>query len=244
MKYWCIGNESHAEPDLGTQHEVKNYIQDAWEFTKYMKMTDPTIELVYVGHDEAWNRAVLDAFAPVCDYLSIHFYAGGEECFHQTRAFETGTLTEVETMLAEYNGKNTELNRWYRIPGRSHPIRIALDEWNIWDPSSPEGGKYGLQQTYTWRDALWTADFLIRMIRHSASIGMANLAQIVNVIAPIMANASGSWKQPTFYPFAAFRKACGDTLTGTAEAEGVNTVLTEKNGRQVLLAVNIAGKTA
>ena len=72
VKYWCIGNESSAEPDLGWQHDVNIYIREAWEFTKYMKLTDPTIKLVFVSGNEEWNRAVLDSLFPVCDYFSVH----------------------------------------------------------------------------------------------------------------------------------------------------------------------------
>ncbi len=218
VKYWCIGNESFAESDLGLQSDPAVYIREAWEYAKYMKMTDPEIELVFVGNgqDEAWNRAVLDSLSVVCDYLSIHFYAGGEDPVSQSRAFESGDLARAEALLDEYNARDTKIDRWYRIPGRSHKIQLALDEWNIWNPAETPESHYGLAQKYSFADALWTADFLMMMIRHADHIGIANLAQMVNVIAPIMAEEQGVWKQTTFYPFAMFGKYCGDTL---AESE-------------------------
>ena len=77
VRYWCIGNESYAEPDLGAQHNPDRYIADAWEFTKHMKLMDPSLKLVYVGNplDAAWNSRILESLAPVCDYLSIHHYS-------------------------------------------------------------------------------------------------------------------------------------------------------------------------
>lgn len=215
VKYWCIGNESYAEPDLGIQHDVNIYIRDAWEFTKYMKMTDPSIELIFVGCDEKWNRAVLDSLAPVCDYLSVHFYSGNTltgKGFESLERFEETTLTDTEKLIGEYNGKEMNFSPWYRIPPRSHNIMIALDEWNIWNLAPNEHSKYGLYQEYSWLDALWVADFIIMMIRHSSSIGIANMAQMVNAIAPIMAEKSGSWKQTTFYPVSYFRHNCGEYL--------------------------------
>ena len=75
VKYWCIGNECYAEPDIGIQNDVQVYIRDAREFIKFMKLNDPAIKTVLVGCDDmAWNRAVLDALHPMADYLSYHHY--------------------------------------------------------------------------------------------------------------------------------------------------------------------------
>ena len=78
IKYWCIGNESNAEPDLGAQHVPERYISDAWEFTKHMKLMDPSLKMVYVGdmRDPKWNKQILESLGPVCDYFSIHHYSG------------------------------------------------------------------------------------------------------------------------------------------------------------------------
>lgn len=222
VKYWCIGNESFAEPDLGLQHDVETYIKEAWEYSKYMKMTDPDIELVFVGNgeDSTWNQEVLDSLSPICDYLSIHYYAGGDNPLGHLRAFERNQLALVEKIIAEENNKNKPLDRWYRIPPRKHAIQIALDEWNIWNPSENERSRYGLYQEYTWNDALWTAEFLLMMIRHSDVIGIANLAQMVNTIAPIMATEDGVWKQTTFYPFKYISQYCGECLIANEALEG------------------------
>lgn len=76
VKYWCIGNECYAEPDIGTQNDVAVYIRDAREFIKFMKLTDKSIKTVLVGSDDpAWNKAVLDALSPMTDYLSLHHYS-------------------------------------------------------------------------------------------------------------------------------------------------------------------------
>ena len=237
VKYWCIGNESHAEPDLGWQHDVNIYVREAWEFCKYMKLTDPEIKLVLVGQKEAWNRAVLDSMYGVCDYLSVHFYASTNDYDRITR-FENGTLRETEALLREYNAREIVHSHWYRFPPRSAPIRIALDEWNIWSSGAREFGRYGLQRRYTWRDALFTARFLLMMIRHAETVGIANLAQMVNVIAPIVSDARGTFRQTTFYPLKLFTERCGNTrlavstdadapidLCATRNADGSDTVL-------------------
>ncbi len=209
VKYWCIGNESYALPDLGRHHDVQRYITDAWEFVKYMKLVDPSIRIVLVGNLESmdWNKSVLDSMHAVCDFLSLHYYAGengkgvygpfvgAQECFQK--------VERVKALLDTYPPQPTDWNRWYRFPCRQGPITVAMDEWNIWmtpDGDAPQENPHGLQATYLWRDALWTAVFLNGMINRASYIGCANLAQMVNVIAPIMADAQGSWCQTTYHP--------------------------------------------
>lgn len=214
VKLWCIGNESYAEPDLGIQHDVNIYIRDAWEFTKYMKMTDPNIELVYVGHNEEWNRRVLDSLGCVCDYLSLHFYANTgddpEKPWMQLEDYVRDTLQPAEKLIREVSAREEEFNVWYRIPPRKGDIKIALDEWNIWNTAPNGKSQYGLIQDYTWRDALWVGSFLNLMINHADSINIANMAQLVNVIAPIMAEKEGSYCQTTYYPMQLYRKLAGE----------------------------------
>lgn len=208
VKYWCIGNECYAEPDIGMQHEVDTYIRDAWEFIKFMKLTDKTIKTVIVGcEQETWNKPVLDALHAVTDYFSVHHYSGeGDKGLYGPFEGEKQLITiidEVSALIDTYPKKVTDFNPWYRFPARESKIRIALDEWNIWDFKEDE--TYGLQQIYCWRDALWTASIL-NMLVSKPEIGMANLAQAVNVLAPIIAEKDGAWFQPIAYPLRLYRK--------------------------------------
>lgn len=241
VKYWCIGNESYAEPDLGTQHDIKVYLRDAWEFTKYMKMTDDSIKMVYVGNDEAWNRAVLESLGNVCDYLSIHFYANtnaGEYApFAMTEEFLRDTLEPAFRLLDEYNEREVNLATWYRISPRQDKIRIALDEWNIWNAGKTELSRYGVIQSYNWINAVWTAEFLNLLIRNSDRIGIANMAQMVNVIAPIMAEKEGSYRQTTFYPIKLFREHVGEAFL-PSRCEGLDVAVTQRGEKRVVFAVN------
>ena len=241
VKYWCIGNESYAEPDLGIQHDVNVYIRDAWEFTKYMKMTDPTIELVYVGHNEEWNRKVLDSLGCVCDYLSLHFYANTgddpEKPWDQLADYVRDVLQPAEALIREVSAREEEFNVWYRIPQRKGDIKIALDEWNIWNAAPNGKSKYGVIQDYTWMDALWVGSFLNLLINHCDSIAIANMAQLVNVIAPIMAEKEGSYCQTTYYPMQLYRKCAGETRIA-AECEGLDVSVTADGEAYTAFIVN------
>ena len=207
VKYWCIGNENYAEPDIGIHHDVKLYIRDAMEFIKFMKLTDKTIKTVIVGCDEeCWNKPVLDALHPVTDYFSYHHYsAEGNKGLYGPFDGEKNlkkALDQLKDLIDTYPDEVTDFSPWYRFPPRSGKIQIALDEWNIWNFVADE--TYGLLQIYNWRDALWTASVL-NLILSRPEIGMANLAQSVNVIAPIIAEADGSWFQTIAYPLKFYR---------------------------------------
>jgi alpha-N-arabinofuranosidase len=83
-----------------------------------------------------------------------------------------------------------------------HPIHIAYDEWNVWyRERSPQARRSGLEERYSLADALAVATFLNIFIRHCRSVRMANVAQLVNVIAPIVTNPRGVFLQPIYHPF-------------------------------------------
>lgn len=210
VKYWCIGNESNAEPDLGAQHVPERYISDAWEFTKHMKLTDPTIKLVFVGttQDPAWNRKILDSLHPVCDYFSIHHYSGGSGIYGPFEALRNfrRSLDQLIPFLKEYSDRDEPFNKWYRFPKRQGPIRLAVDEWNIWN-STPRGdnNRYGVKMIYNWRDALWTAGIMNTFVHYAEDIGITNLAQMVNVLAPIVTDGDRSFVQTTYHVLKLYR---------------------------------------
>lgn len=250
VKYWCIGNESYAEPDIGIHHDVKLYIRDATEFIKFMKLTDRTIRTVIVGcGDPQWDTAVLDALHPMADYLSFHHYSGeGGMGLYGPFVGEkhlTESLDRLSGLLASYPERVTQFNPWYRFPPRAGRLQLALDEWNIWDFVPDE--TYGLKQIYNWRDALWTASVLTQLISRP-EIGIANLAQSVNVLAPVVAGKEEAWLQTIAYPWLLYRQAMlGTRLPVYAEAVRIGgtelealrlTAVRREDGSICLAAVN------
>ena len=219
VRYWCIGNESYAEPDLGAQHVPERYISDAWEFTKHMKLMDPTLKMVYVGNpsDMDWNRRILESLAPVCDYLSVHYYAGEDARgmyapFASLAGFRED-LENVMSVVRTASEASKPLSQWYRFPGREGEIRLAVDEWNIWNSAyQGEDNRYGLKMIYTWRDALWTACMMNTLALHARDIGMANLAQMVNVLSPIVAGENGCFPQTTYPVLKLYREQLSGEL--------------------------------
>lgn len=217
VKYWCIGNECNAEPDIGIQDDVKIYIRDAREFMKFMKLNDPTIETVLVGcyDHEGWNKPVLDALGSMANYLSFHFYTAeydnglygpfaGERHFLQT-------VSELDALLDSYPEKVTDFNKWYRFPARQGKIRLMIDEWNIWQYKND--GIFGLHERYNGRDMIWVASMLNNFIADEHIAG-CNMAQLCNIIAPIIATEEGCYEQTIFKPCELYRKSMyGNRMT-------------------------------
>lgn len=209
VKYWCIGNECNAEPDIGIQNDVNIYIRDAREFTKFMKLNDPGIKTVIVGcyDHEGWNKPVLDALEKMADYLSFHFYTAeydngiygpfaGERHYLQT-------VSELSALIDSYPETVTDFNKWYRFPPRQDKIRLMIDEWNIWQYKND--GIFGLHERYNGRDMIWVASMLNNFIADDHIAG-CNMAQLCNIIAPIVATDDGCFEQTIFTPCELYRK--------------------------------------
>jgi len=216
VKYWGIGNEESAETDAGRHQDPELYIKDTWQFLKLMKLQDNSLKFVLVGNSEdvTWSSKVLQQLGPVCDFLSIHLYSIPKDTTFNSLISSIDEiekpLVKMESLLAKTPSKVEQFNKWYRFPSRKEPIKLAIDEWGIWDLSSGKGkGNYQMEYQYNWSHALGVATFMNLFQRHSSSIGMATWAQTVNVLAPIMTNTDGSYRQTVFTPLKAFRNYAG-----------------------------------
>src|SRR5690606_35842823 len=71
-----------------------------------------------------------------------------------------------------------------------------------------------LEDVYSVADAVVFGNLLISLIKHADRVTSASLAQLVNVIAPIMTEPGGpAWRQATFFPFSiTSRLAQGEAL--------------------------------
>ena len=212
VKYWGIGNEESAAPDAGRHWDADRYVYDTWQFAKLMKLQDPTVRLTIVGdtRDQAWNERVLDELHPITDNFAVHFYAVPNDTtyasflrsVYQYDAYLDTLRTQLAALPAEGG-----LTRWYRFPGRGEPVKLAVDEWGIWNMDSPKGrGTYRLEYPFHWGHALGTAAFLHMFHRNNDIIELATWAQTVNVLAPIMTSPDSAWTQTVYVPLREYRR--------------------------------------
>ncbi len=206
VKYWGIGNEVDGHWQIGYK-TPEEYARAFTEFGKLMKWVDPDIKLL-ASATCTWaedfverGQLLLEQAGDLVDYMAVHWYVGNRE--NDFAAYMA--LSELfERRLTAYEGLIHAMRLARRI---KRPIHIAVDEWNVWYRTDIAKN---LEDIYNLEDALVVAMHLNAFIRHARLVRMANLAQIVNVIAPILTCPDGLVLQTIFYPFALYSRACGD----------------------------------
>jgi alpha-N-arabinofuranosidase len=194
VKLWGLGNEMDGPWQLG-HVPADQYAIRAQQAAKLMKDTDPSIELVVCGSSEIglptymeWDRAALEYIGDYADYVSLHRYVGnlnGDTADYLAVSNSIDQQIEVMDGLCRYIQARTRSKKRYYL---------AFDEWNVWYRTQTPGGTNGHgklaqhlnEEEYNLEDALVVAGFLNSFIRHTDVVKVANLAQIVNVLAPIL----------------------------------------------------------
>lgn len=210
VKTWCLGNEMDGPWQIGHK-TAEEYGRLAAETAKAMKLVDDSLELVVCGSSHShmptfgdWEMTVLEHTYEYVDYLSLHQYYGNQEDNLENYlarsldmdGFITGVIAICDAVKAKKHSKKT--------------INLSFDEWNIWYHSNDHDEKVKpwqvapplLEDHYNFEDMLLLGCLLITLLKHSNRVKIACLAQLVNVIAPIMTNPDGdAWRQTIFFPF-------------------------------------------
>lgn len=210
VKYWSLGNEMDGPWQIG-HLDAKDYSKKAKEFAKVMKLTDPSIKLIADGGANfrpdatpyKWDHTVLESLKNDIDYISMHMYVGNVN--NNYYDFMASPLAMVQRTKAVKGLIDAAMQTADR--GDRPPIYIAWDEYNVWYRARGGNkmvGNHALEEHYNLEDALVIAGFLNGFIRNADVVKMANLAQLVNVIAPIFTNKTGMYKQTIYYPLQLF----------------------------------------
>lgn len=210
IKTWCLGNEMDGDWQIGHKTAAE-YGRIACEAAKVMKLVDPTIELVACGSSNSamptfgeWEAEVLAQCWEQIDYISLHSYYGNRD--GNTPSF-LGCSLDMDRFI-----KSVEVICDYvkALKRSDKTMYLSFDEWNVWFHSNELDTKLEkwqeappmLEDVYTFEDALAVGCLLITLIKHADRVKIACLAQLVNVIAPIMTeNGGAAWVQTIFWPF-------------------------------------------
>ena len=245
IKLWCLGNEMDGPWQMG-QKTAFEYGHIANEAAKMMKWVDPSIEVVACGSSSSemptfgsWELEMLDQCYENIDYVSLHRYYGnptGDTPGFLARTMDMDDFIRSVTSICD------------AVKGKKHSkkqVNLSFDEWNVWYHSNEQDKevwkreKWGralplLEDIYNFEDALLVGSMLNTLLRNADRVKVACLAQLVNVIAPIMTrNGGGCWAQTTYYPFMhASRYGRGTSLKAVVESpvydcsdyEGVPTI--------------------
>lgn len=210
IKTWCLGNEMDGPWQIESK-TAEEYGRVACEAAKVMKWVDPDIELVACGSSGTWMSTFPDWEATVLshtydhvEYISLHsYYGNGSNDLPRYLASSLNMDSYIRTVAATCD--------FVKAKKRSKKtINLSFDEWNVWyhshaNDKKPEPWSVAPPQVedfYTFADAIVVGTLLITLMRHADRVKMACLAQLVNVIAPIMTQNGGpAWRQTIFYPF-------------------------------------------
>jgi len=207
VKYWGLGNEMDGPWQMG-HRSAEDYGKFALEAAKLMKWTDPNVKLIAAGSSNynagsdwtGWNRTVLEYLKHHTDYLSLHRYVGNaDNDYYDFLASSLDLNDKVETAEGIIRAALASETR-------DRKIYIAFDEWNVWYRArgNSQRGRRILEERYNLEDALVVATFLNSFVNHAHIVKIANMAQLVNVIAPIFTNDKSLFLQTIYYPLQLF----------------------------------------
>jgi alpha-N-arabinofuranosidase len=239
VSMWCLGNEMDGPWQLG-HRSAEDYGKIAAQTAKAMRQLDPSVELVVCGSSSAqmptfgeWERVVLSETYDDVDYISCHAY-------YQERNGDLGSFLASAVDMDQFIDTVVATADHVRSVKRSaKQIDISFDEWNVWyvdryhDVEKLTGldnwpiAPRLLEDVYSVADAVVVGNLLISLLKHANRVTSASLAQLVNVIAPIMTEPDGpALRQTTFFPFATTsRLATGTALEVKLESPDYDTAL-------------------
>ena len=210
IKLWCLGNEMDGPWQI-CHRTADEYGRAAAEAAKVMKWTDPSIELAACGSSFSgmptfgdWEKTILDHVYDHAEYISLHMYFANRE--KDTPNF-LGRSLEMDRFIKNAAGI-CDLVKSKKKSKKT--INLSFDEWNVWYHSNEADAKIEkwteapplLEDIYNMEDALAAGCMLITLLKNADRVKIACLAQLVNVIAPIMTEKGGaSWRQTIFHPF-------------------------------------------
>jgi alpha-L-arabinofuranosidase len=232
VKYWCMGNEMDGPWQMGHMTS-REYGRKARDCARQIRVVDPTTKLIACGSSNTildtyltWDREVLEECYDQVDGISLHNYYGDTaELSGNSSARFLAMNLDMERQIQEITAVCDYVRGLQRSPKQ---LWLSFDEWNVWYRA--RGGIYAdgkktfaphlLEERYNLEDALLVGGFLNTLLRQSERVRVACLAQLVNVIAPLVTSEDGILRQSIYYPYSwALKFAHGKVLDLAVESE-------------------------
>jgi alpha-L-arabinofuranosidase len=213
VEHWCLGNEMDGPWQIGHMTATE-YGMKAQDAALQMHYVDPSLKLIACGSSHPrmptyleWDREVLEQCYEHVDGLSLHRYLGNtEQVTGGDSAKYLALNLSMESQIAETLAVCDLVRGHKRSPKK---LWLSFDEWNVWYRA--RGGEFAngheheaphlLEEVYNLEDALLVGGILNTLMRNADRVKISCLAQLINVIAPIMTNAKGTLRQTIFYPY-------------------------------------------
>lgn len=232
VKYWCLGNEMDGPWQMG-HCTAREYGEKARDAARQIRKVDPAVKLIACGSSNTildtylvWDREVLEQCFDQVDGISLHNYYGNTlELTGNNSARYLAMNLDMERQIHEISAVCDYVQGTLKSPKR---LWLSFDEWNVWYRA--RGGKFAdgqrtvaphlLEEVYNLEDALLVGGFLNTLLRQADRVRVGCLAQLVNVIAPLVTNETSVLRQSIYYPYAwALKYARGQVLGLLVESE-------------------------
>jgi alpha-N-arabinofuranosidase len=249
VQNWCLGNEMDGPWQIGHM-TASEYGMKAADAARQMRAVDPSVKLIACGSSNSsmptyleWDRDVLEHCYEYVDGLSLHRYFTNtpEETGGDSSKFLALNLT-MDRQIMESAAVCDMVQGHKRSPKK---LWLSFDEWNVWYRARSGEAMDGhekeaphlLEEVYNLEDALLVGGLVNSLVRHADRVKIACLAQLVNVIAPIMTKADGMYRQTIFYPYSwGLQYAHGDVLNLLVESSTYDV-----NGMDHIPHVDVSG---
>jgi len=230
VEHWCLGNEMDGPWQIGHMTATE-YGMKAADAGRQMHYVDRSLKLIACGSSSVfmpgyleWDRQVLEQCYEYVDGISLHrYYGNSDETGGDSTKYMALNLS-MDRQIAQIEAVCDYVQGRMRSPKK---LWLSFDEWNVWyrerTGSAVDGNKqvapHLLEEVYNLEDALVVGGLVNSLIRNSDRVRVACLAQLVNVIAPIMTNSNGLYRQTIFFPYAwALQYARGSALSLAVES--------------------------
>lgn len=213
VKHWCLGNEMDGPWQIGHMPAIE-YGLKAADAARQMRDVDRDLKLIACGSSGPfmptyleWDREVLEQCYEYVDGLSLHRYFGNNE---RDTGGDTAKYLAMNLSMERQIAESLAVCDLVRGHKRSaKQLWLSFDEWNVWYRKTRGDDVDGhrqeaphlLEEVYNLEDALLVGGLINSLLRHADRVKIACLAQLVNVIAPIMTNGDGIYLQTIFYPY-------------------------------------------
>ena len=214
-------------------HDAREYGRKARDSARQIRVLDPTLQLIACGSSNTilptylvWDREVLEECYDQVDGISLHNYYGNTPALTGNDSARYLAMNlDMERQIQEIAAVCDYVQGVLKSPKR---LWLSFDEWNVWYRA--RGGLFAngqrkfapplLEEVYNLEDALLVGGFVNTLLRQAERVRVGCLAQIVNVIAPLVTNETSVLRQTIYYPYAwALKYARGRVLDPLVESE-------------------------
>jgi alpha-N-arabinofuranosidase len=262
VRHWCLGNEMDGPWQIGHM-TAQEYGMKAADAARQMRAVDPNVRLIACGSSGTglptyldWDRQVLEQCYDDVDALSLHLYVGNTA--EQTGG-DSAKYLALNLLMDRQIAEAVAVSDYVRGHRRaSKKLWVSFDEWNVWyrtfGAAASDGGRreapHLLEEVYDLEDALVVGGMINSLLRNADRVKIGCLAQLVNVIAPLMTDATGFYRQPIYHPYNwALHMAAGSVLNLMTETQNyavakmdpvpyIDAVATSNNGVTAMFLLN------